>query len=471
MLLAVDDRVKAATIMGFTCDYREVLFPHVAAHTCLHFPGAVTIANMPEVSALAMPVPVQYLVMDDYTKNFRDNSFPAIKELYRKNGFADRLDCQYWPTEHVYDKPKRQATYAWMQRWLNNGASTVEDSFESQTTTFPIPRLLELDTHLPAESRDLAKLTPLFFAAHKPAFPAITTREHWISLRNQTTGDLKQILGMNRQVPVRAAAAEPDKRKTSDVSVETFELYVEGIFRIPVTILTPPSRGPLKPLLLFTGQGVKNLLAETGPGSAIDIARSGRMVVVADLRFFGDVSLDNLIGVGPTSLLSFKPAYAQDEWLCNQDRSFRYHIRRAWDRNSIIWGRPLVGMMVTDIKAIVSHLHQRPGVDLSDIEIVGRSTAEDADYSVPLAVLFAAALDSRIKRIDVDLGGRSFEQRSLPAIPFVLWHGDVLQWAACTADRPLTLRNAPAKTDGLIWLKNVFAVASSEDNLRLINKP
>src|SRR6185503_6723219 len=105
--------------------------------------------------------------------------------------------------------------------------------------------------------------------------------------------------------------------------------------------------------------------------------------------------------------------------------------------------------------AIINHVHQRTGVDLAEMEIVGRSSAEDADYSVPLAVVFAAALDARLKRIDVDLGGRSFEQRNLPAIPFVLWHGDVLRWVACSADRAFTVRNAPTNTEDLTWLKSV----------------
>jgi hypothetical protein len=128
-------------------------------------------------------------------------------------------------------------------------------------------------------------------------------------------------------------------------------------------------------------------------------------------------------------------------------------------------------MMVTDIQAVMNHLQQRSAANLGELEIVGKPSTEDADYSVPLAVLFAAAVDPRIKRIDVDLGGRSFEQRNLPAIPFVLWHGDVLQWTACVADRSVTLRNPPANAEGFAWLSNVFSAADNEDNLKLINAP
>jgi hypothetical protein len=52
MLLALDHRLRAATIMGFTCDWRETIFPHVASCGCLHYPGAIAVANMPEISAM-----------------------------------------------------------------------------------------------------------------------------------------------------------------------------------------------------------------------------------------------------------------------------------------------------------------------------------------------------------------------------------------------------------------------------------
>ena len=68
----------------------------------------------------------------------------------------------------------------------------------------------------------------------------------------------------------------------------------------------------------------------------------------------------------------------------------------------------------------------------------------------------------------VDLGGRYFEARNLPTLPFVLRHGDVLQWAALMADRRLTFAATPPPRAGNIsWLTGVFRAVGNEDGLDL----
>jgi dienelactone hydrolase len=473
MLLALDDRIRAATIMGFTCDYRETIFPHVSSCTCVHYPGALTIANQPEVSALGMPVPVQYLTMDDYTKNFRQNAFTQIDQLYRANGYGERVECKYWPTDHVYDKPKRDATYKWMQKWLRGDATEIA---ESATVTFPIPRLVALDTKLGEHATKLDRLSEIHSAAHRFSTPGISTKQEWVTYRQERTSSLGQLLGLEKLVPVAAELSkrsEDSEPSSSEVVVESFDLPVEGTLRIPLTLVRPAGTGPFSPTIYCSAAGRRRSLAEAGDASPMALTRGGRMVVVPDLRFFGEIDLDNLIGVGPTSLMSFVPAYSQDKWLCNQDYPFHYHIQKAWQRNAILWKRPLVGMMVSDIRALIDYLAQRGDVDMNELEIVAPTPPEaDAQHSVPLAALLAAAVDPRIKRLDVDLGGRSFEERSLPVIPFILWHGDVLHFAACAADRKVTLRNVSQAVAGdLPWLKGVFAVASSADNLEICARP
>ena len=58
--------------------------------------------------------------MNDWTAHFKRDNFGLIKQLYTVNGFSDRVDYMYWPTAHCYDKPKRERTYWWMEKWLRN---------------------------------------------------------------------------------------------------------------------------------------------------------------------------------------------------------------------------------------------------------------------------------------------------------------------------------------------------------------
>ena len=70
MLVALDPRVKAATIVGLTCDFRQIMFPDSSHCACNHFPNVMQRTDHPEISTLGLPCPVQYLTMNDWTRQF-----------------------------------------------------------------------------------------------------------------------------------------------------------------------------------------------------------------------------------------------------------------------------------------------------------------------------------------------------------------------------------------------------------------
>jgi hypothetical protein len=134
---------------------------------------------------------------------------------------------------------------------------------------------------------------------------------------------------------------------------------------------------------------------------------------------------------------------------------------RAWERNGIVWGRPVPGMGCTDIQAVLDGLASRPDAGMARIHVIARESG-----ALAIALLFAAALDERIASVDIDLEGSCFEKRNLPLVSFVLQHGDVLQWAALVADRKLTIRNTPPEAGDPQSLRGVFAVMGNGDGLR-----
>ena len=71
MIVGLDPRIKAATIAGLTCDYREITFPFSHHCFCNHWPNVMTYTDQPEISTLSCPTPVQYLTMNDWTQAFR----------------------------------------------------------------------------------------------------------------------------------------------------------------------------------------------------------------------------------------------------------------------------------------------------------------------------------------------------------------------------------------------------------------
>ena len=131
MIAGLDARVKAATIVGFTCDFREIMFPHSAHCACNHWPNPMRYTDHPEISALAMPRPVQHLTMNDWTGHFRHDNYPSILELYRRHGVPARASCLYWPTGHTYERAKRERTYWWMEKWLRAGRRSLNRRMRS----------------------------------------------------------------------------------------------------------------------------------------------------------------------------------------------------------------------------------------------------------------------------------------------------------------------------------------------------
>jgi len=137
----------------------------------------------------------------------------------------------------------------------------------------------------------------------------------------------------------------------------------------------------------------------------------------------------------------------------------------AWQRNGIVWGRPVPGMACTDIQGVLDGLASRPDADMARVKVISRKSGDLA-----IAGLFAIAIDSRITEAELDLAGCCFQKRNLPLVSCVIQHGDVLQWAALAAGRKLTLRNVPPEAGDPAWLHAVACLVGNRDGVRVNGK-
>lgn len=435
MIVALDPRVKAASIVGLTCDFREIMFFDHCHCLCNHFPQVMRLTDHPEISTLGLPAAVQYLTMNDWTKTFQQNNFPTIRKLYAANGAGDHVQCMYFNTGHSYDKTKREQTYGWMERWVHGRPSAAAVP-EPETTTFAPQTLVDLKAPVPAD-KGFAEISRICRQQRGYKVPALANRAEWQSYRDRMTGILKDLLGEAVALPRKTST--PAVISTSvegDLVVDRVDFPSEGPIAVPATVLhtqkPPAERRPV--VVLCAGEGKESLLKEKGPGSPVELAQSGSLVVLADVRFVGELS-----------------AGGKDE----------ARQRLAWERNGIIWGRPVPGMAATDLRAVLDGLVARPDCDAGRVSLVSRSSG-----ALGIAVLFAAVLDRRIAAADVDLAGCSFAGHNLPLVSCVLQHGDVLQWAALMADRKLTIRNLPTNAGRPDWLRAAFAAAGNGQGLR-----
>jgi hypothetical protein len=468
MLLALDPRVKAATIGGITTDYREILFTYGNHCECNHFPGIMTDTDQPEISTLGFPTPVQFLTMDDWTLHFSADNFPTIRMIYRDNGYPDRAECVYWPTPHVYDRAKRERTYWWMEKWVRGDAkAAIPTEPEEIRIVFPPKALLGLPVTVPGE-RTYEEFRRADFRRDDRIGQGVAG---WKDYRARMTQALGELLGEARTLPPEGEISSRTVQPAwaAGANVEEILAPSEGAVLVPAIVIS--SAGAAAP------RAVEIVLAEDGraaaaenPGRYLNMVRQGNMVVLPDLRFSGEYGVKRLAGrLGP-GLLRFKMASPLE---MPEDAAERASdIAGAWDRNGIMWGRPVPGMMVNDIRAVINALAGRPG--MAGLEF--RVSAEDTS-ALAVAALFAACLDPRIAAVDADFRGHSFgktplwrdDLTALPLVSRVLLHGDIPQWALILADRRLTLRNVPLSAGDRRSLEEAFARLGDRTRLKLID--
>lgn len=450
MLVALDGRVKAASIVGLTCDFREIMFFDRCHCVCNHFPHVMRFTDHPEISALGLPSAVQFLTMNDWTRTFEANNFPTIRALYATNGAADRAHAKYFDTPHSYDTPKREWTYWWMERWLR-GKHQAAPEPEPETQTLPIDALVNLKASVPGD-KGFGEIGRYYRRVRGYPTPALANAADWRAYCQRMTAALGDLLGEEQALARRATLPQNVSRGVEgDLIVERVDYPSEGPIKTPALVLSSNRPSPKSPshlpedrsnikapvVILLAAQGKESLLGQEGPDSPVALARAGALVVLPDVRFAGELS--------------------------SAGASHDAQQRQAWERNGIVWGRPVPGMASTDLRAVLDSLAGRADADVSGVRLVARGSGELA-----IAALFAAALDPRIASLDLDLAHCCFETRNLPLVPFVLQHGDVLQWAALLADRTLTLRNVPQQAGSTAWLAGAFAAAGNREGLKII---
>ncbi len=434
MVVALDPRVKAATIVGLTCNFREIMFPASQHCMCNHFPNVMQRTDHPEISVLGLPCPVQYLTMNDWTRRFEADNFPTIRQLCAAHGVEDRVFCRYFDTGHDYDRTKREYTYWWLERWLR-GRDTTTPEPEPETLTLPVSDVEQLAVSQP-QDKGFGELARLYREERSRRPVACSTVDQWQSQRAESTAVLRGLLGLHTVLPRRREQVVGEEERREDLVVQRIEFPSEGGLTVPAWVLRPSgAESPAESLeIILDERGKDALLAQSGDDSPCERARHGATVVLPDVRTTGELFATGEVDAG-----------AQ---------------KTAWQRNSIVWGRPVTGMAVTDLQAVIDAL---VGRDVSDSQRVKIITTGSGDLAV--AGLFGMVLDPRITEADLDFAGACYENRQLALVPGILLHGDIAVWAACVADRALRLRNLPAAAGDLGPVRQAFQLLGHAPNL------
>jgi dienelactone hydrolase len=122
-LAALDDRIKAAVIVGWMASFPAQLKDHVR-HTIGHtklVPGLYRYLDYPDVATLGMPAAL--LIINGSRDQLFDlegvrHSFNKITACYKKAGIAKKVRARFYDTPHEFNSDMQAEAWKWLEKWV-----------------------------------------------------------------------------------------------------------------------------------------------------------------------------------------------------------------------------------------------------------------------------------------------------------------------------------------------------------------
>jgi dienelactone hydrolase len=129
-LAAMDDRIRAAVVVGWMCSLATYLrqHPHLyenANGMGLCAPGMARHLDFPDVASLACPRSLLLIAgrQDTLFPNEAvEEAFAKIRAVYASQDALERVEAQWFDAPHRFDLPMQERAFAWLDRWLKGPA-------------------------------------------------------------------------------------------------------------------------------------------------------------------------------------------------------------------------------------------------------------------------------------------------------------------------------------------------------------
>ena len=131
-LAALDDRIKAAVVVGWMTSFPAQLkrrITNTIGHTKL-VPGLYRYLDYPDVASLAMPTPL--LVINGSKDELFEPagvraSFEKLAVCYQKAGVPERLRTRLYDAPHEFNREMQTEAWSWLEKHLGPGAGRRPD--------------------------------------------------------------------------------------------------------------------------------------------------------------------------------------------------------------------------------------------------------------------------------------------------------------------------------------------------------
>lgn len=123
-LAALDDRIKAAVIVGWMASFPAQLRAHIRSSIGFTklVPGLYRYLDYPDIAALAMPAAL--LVINGSQDTLFDPagvqaSFTKLAASYQKAGLPEKLRTRLYDRPHEFNTAMQTEAWAWLRKWLS----------------------------------------------------------------------------------------------------------------------------------------------------------------------------------------------------------------------------------------------------------------------------------------------------------------------------------------------------------------
>ena len=333
-------------------------------------------------------------------------TYEEVRRVYTALDLSDRIAMFEADDEHGYTKPRREAAYRWFSKWLQGSENDAPESpvrlvSEQELQCTPTG---QVKTAFP-DGADVYSLNRAaaqqLRAARHPSADVVRARAAEVTRYEPQQG------------PVRIASLGRITRP--GLTIERFTYESEPGISIPTLLFIPDSTAARLPAIFLADSRGKAADA----GEAESLAAAGNVVLVADLRGFGETRSRSIV----------------------PGTSARYFGDYRNAMTALLAGKTMTGMRALDVVRGIDVLAARREVDPARITATGRASAA-------LPVLYAALFDPRISSVategmlssyDSVVSGRlsmgMFEQ----LVPSVLKHFDLPDVVAALAPRRVVL--------------------------------
>jgi len=385
------------------------------------------------------PLKVLTAIRDYFPIEGARATYAEARRIYEILDHPGRIDFFEYDDPHGWSKPRREATYRWMEQWLNGRSDPgIEESFDTElesnlycTTTGQVATSLQSQT-VQSLNAALAQKLHATRAALKAKSPA--------ELRRIIAGRLGLSVdhGHPREKPQWSKQGELARE---GYRIEKITVQSERGITIPALVFVPGGGRGRKPAILYLHAGGKAVDAGEA-GDMEGLVRAGYVVLAVDPRGWGEAGAQG-----------------------------RQTVMR-----SLLVGRTLPGMQVDDVLRSVDYLATRDDVNPEEIRLLGKGNGG-------ILALYVAALEPRIQRVISEgavvsymkiVSSKQHEGILDVVVPGVLRDFDLPDVASAIAPRTLWIadpKNAVGARVPVSEALKEYTVAAKAGSFRVLERP